>query len=140
MNRTWAEGLNPTYQKLQSPIQGKMLLAAVMADGHPLPGDEDDLKSLDGEFFIQILNKRIEVYKLPISFTPAAKLAVMSLVDRAGSVVALLIDCLNAYEGKAVTAGMLTDLYSEGFYDEDTLMRYVDGYLKTRKVKWSEIY
>jgi hypothetical protein len=66
--------------------------------------------------------------------------ATLAFCDRPGSTVALLIDCLNKYEGQTVTCAMLADLYPSGFYDEPTLMKYVDDYLKTRKVKWAEIY
>lgn len=96
--------------------------------------------ALDEQLLVQILNKRIEVLKLPIQFTDGAKMCALALVDRPGSMVALLIDCLNNYEGKTVTSRELADLYPTGFYDEPTMLRYIDEYLKPRKVKWAEIY
>jgi hypothetical protein len=132
---TWAEGLNPTYVPL-SEVRAKIFATAVlMAFGPPQP-----LEDIEKQFLIQVLNKRIEVLKLPITFTPPAKMAILAFVDRAGYLVALLIDCLNAYEGKEITPEMLADLYPVGFYDEATLDRYIDNYLKTRRVKWAEIY
>jgi hypothetical protein len=101
---------------------------------------EEDVPEAEEAFLVQVLNKRIEVHNLPISFSGPAKMAVLALTDRPGSVVALLIDCLNAYEGQKVTVEKLADLYPTGFYDEDTLIRYADQYLKTRKVKWSDLY
>ena len=51
-----------------------------------------------------------------------------------------LIDCLNAHEGQTVTTNMLADLYPVGFYDEATMERYCDQFIKPKKVKWAEIY
>lgn len=143
MKNTWAEGLNPTYETSITPERAHSLLAATMAEavgGEADLEDKKDLEELEEEFLIKILNKRIEGMKLPISFSPAAKMAILAFCDRPGSVVILLIDCLNAYEGQRVTVPMLVELYSDGFYDEGTLLRYIDDYMKLRKVKWSYVY
>lgn len=136
IKNTWADGLNPTYAPL-SDIRITMVLLAALEDVS-VQGAEPE--NVEIQFLIQVLNKRIEVMKLPISFDGPAKTAVLALVDRAGAVVVLLIDCLNAFEGKTVTVNMLMDLYPLGFYDEPTLMRYIDDYMKPRRVKWAEVY
>jgi hypothetical protein len=142
VTNTWAENLNPTFQKQISDSRARMLLSATLAEavGAEDPEVQKGLEELNEEFLIQILDRRIEVMKLPISFSPAAKLAILALIDRPGSVVVLLIDCLNAYEKLKVTVPLLVELYPEGFYDEPTLERYVEGYMKPRKVKWSDVY
>lgn len=135
IKNTWAEGLNPTYGRL-TPAQGEIFVAAVMMEMTDVPISP----VVEEQFLVKVLAKRIEVMKLPVTFTPHAQMAVLGLCDRPGAVVMLLIDCLNAFEGQTVTTEKLGDLYPEGFYDERTAMRYADDYLKSRKVKWSEIY
>ena len=114
-----------------------LFVAATMGEIQKSPINKEELSKL---FLAQIINKRIEVMKLPIKFTDHALVAVSAFCDRPGYAVALLVDCLNKYEGQTVDCGMLADLYPMGFYDEPSLMKYVDDYLKPRKVKWAEIY
>src|SRR5512137_2310528 len=118
-----------------SNIKSQLYLVGCLTDSEGKPSP-----SIDEQFLVQILNKRIEVHKLPISFSDGAKLCVLALTDRPGSVVALLIDCLTNFEGQTVTSKQLADLYPVGFYDEPTMIRYIDEYLKPKKVKWAEIY
>jgi len=94
---------------------------------------------------IEILMKRVEVLKLPISFTPEGLVAAYAITENnPGRVVTLLIDCLTEHEGKTVNASMLADMYPFGFYSEETFTSYVDDYLKNPEVrpqvKWAEIY
>jgi hypothetical protein len=91
-------------------------------------------------FLLQVLQKRLEAMKLPITFSAPAKLAVLALVDTPGMLVGLLIDCLNAYEGGNVTVEKLSELYPRGFYTQKTFEKYVDHLIKPKKVKWAEIY
>jgi hypothetical protein len=137
MEKTWAEGLNPSY-KAMTDKETIFFIAGTLLEVRPAPVEQ--VKFLEEEFLIKILLKRIEVFKLPISFDTSGKMALLSFVDRPGAVVALLIDCLNAYEGQVINAEKLAGLYPTGFYDEDTLSRYIDSYLKPKKVKWSELY
>jgi hypothetical protein len=120
--------------------EGMKILAKTMfaeAEGAPV-----NLKETDPDYpvLLKILDKRIEVLKLPISFNLYAKIGMLALLDGPGALVTLLIDALNKFEGKEVTVQMLCDLYPFGFYDDKSFEDYVDNYLKTRKVKWSEIY
>jgi hypothetical protein len=143
----WAKDLNPKYVPMNE-TQSELFVMACMAEAmhQPLPPEQE--KKLDEQFFIAVILKRIEAFNLPIKFSAPAKMAILGLVDRVGSAVILLIDCLNAYEGQTVNTGMLANLYPMGFYDEDTRDRYVDEYLKPRdrpdlkhpRVKWSEVY
>jgi hypothetical protein len=135
IENTWAKGLNPKYEPM-SEEQCKVFITAVMLEEQKTTS----IPEVEGHFFLKILDKRIEAGKLPISFTAPAKMAVLALVQQAGGAVTLLIDCLNAFEGKTVTVDDLANLYPTGFYDEPTLMRYIDSYLKHRQVKWSELY
>lgn len=136
---TWAKGLNPTYQPL-TETGSKILLSAIIGEEGKAPMSEEQRKYLNNMFLVQVLKKRLEVFKLPIEFSDDTILAMLAFVDRPGTMMVLLIDCLNAYEGKKVTVAMLVDLYPTGFYDEATFGRYIDDFLKTRKVKWSEVY
>jgi len=98
-------------------------------------------KEIDKLFPIQIFNKRIEVFNLPIKFTGKAKL--LSLVyteGNPGKMMALLIDCLQKYDGEVIDIDKLVEIYPEGFYTQESFIDYVDNYIKTRKVAWSEIY
>lgn len=140
INNTWAEGLNPIYARMDEEHSKIFFIATISEEISKKDGKEEVNPDVEGQFLIKILNKRIEACKLPIKFNEAAKMAVLALVDRPGSVVALLIDCLNAHEGKTVTVEMLANLYPWGFYDEATLSRYINDYLKPRKIKWAEIY
>jgi len=94
---------------------------------------------------IEIMVKRIEVFKLPIEFTPEGLIASYAMTENnPGRAVTLLIDCLTKHEGKTVNASMLADMYPHGFYSEETLMDYVDNYLRNieirNQIKWAEIY
>ena len=131
--RPWAPGLKPTYTPLDLE-RSKLLLLAVMNE-EQLEGKEPP-----PHFFTDVIDRRVEELKLPISFTNGARIAILSLIDRVEAAVVLLVDCLNAYEGRRVTVRMLADLYPTGFYDEETFIRYIDGYMKPRKTRWSEIY
>lgn len=134
---------NPKYEKLSDKDSELFIMATMteMADKKEgQPSKPELAAAVDDNFLIQILDKRIEVLKLPIKFTTPAKMAILAFVDRPGSLVALLVDCLNNYEGKTVDVAMLTNLYPWGWYDEETFIRYVDEYLKPKKVKWAEIY
>ena len=116
----------------------KLYVMLTMAEmkGKDVPLD-DELKSHG----TKILEKRIEVLKLPIEFTNNAKIAIDCFtLGNPGKTVALLIDCLTKYEGQKVSVSMLSDVYPFGFYNEETFEDYVDNYLKTNKAKWSEIY
>jgi hypothetical protein len=135
IENTWAEGLNPKFEPLDE-TQCKVFLTATMLELQKTTS----IPEVEGHFFLKVLDTRIEARKLPISFTAPAKMAVLALVKQVGGAVALLIDCLNAFEGKTVTVDDLANLYPTGFYDEPTLMRYIDSYLKHRQVKWSELY
>lgn len=141
VHNTWAEGLNPTY-KAMDPKRAELFVVASFTEieAKTKSPSEDVTKAVDGEFLIKILNARIEVMKLPITFSLAGKMAALALTDRPGAMVVLLIDCLNAFEGKTIGPGQLADLYPLGFYDEETLESYVENYMKPRKVKWADVY
>ncbi len=127
-----------------TPLSDERAKMFVIATFTELKNDKDgvdpEIPELENHFLIQILNKRIEALKLPIKFSCSAKLAALALADRPGAMVALLIDCLNAHEGETITSGHLAELYPAGFYDEDSMCKYIDEYIKPRKIKWAEIY
>lgn len=116
----------------------KLLAVVTMAETmeHPMP----EVPTHQLSFLAQIILKRIEVLKLPITFTTGALLVVDSFTHVAGGAVVLLIDALTKFEGQVVTARMLCDLYPWGFYTEDSLGEYIDDFLKPRKVRWSKVY
>lgn len=96
-------------------------------------------------FVIEILLRRIEALCLPIKFTPEGLIGAYALSENIpGRAIVLLMDCLTKYEGMTVTASMLADLYPFGFYSEETMTKYVDGYIKDKdmrqRVRWACIY
>src|SRR4030042_1767272 len=95
------------------------------------------------DFFIKVLENRIEVMKLPITFTIGAKLSILSFAKVIGHMIIILIDCLTKYyvdKPVVIDCQKLIELYPFGFYREEVVIDYVDNYLKPRKVKWAEIY
>lgn len=134
---------SPTGIDLQVESMSKdgaeMFIKCVMAEH---AGAKIDLHNggLEVPFLTQIVLKRIEGLKLPITFTPIAALGINALVNNPGRAVCLLVDALNKHEGETVTMEKLSELYPFGFYTEDSFEKYVDEYLKPRKVKWAEIY
>lgn len=136
---TWAEGLNPTYKPMDQS-QTELFIAATFTEITGKSVSEVTTKAIEGQGLIRILDLRIEAFKLPITFTLPGKMAALALVSVAGAMVILLIDCLNAFEGKAVGAGELANLYPDGFYDLETLERYANEYMRPRRVKWSDVY
>lgn len=96
----------------------------------------DDEKGLA----VKIVERRIEVMRLPISFSTTGLASIQLFARSAGHAVAILIDALNMFEGKEVTAEDFAQLYPDGFYTDDAFALYVEEYLKPRKIKWSDIY
>lgn len=134
--RSWAPGFNPAYKPM-SEEQTKLFMTASMLS---LQQKNEPFDEIERTFLIQILMKRITAMKLPISFTGPGKLAVLALVEIPGELIALLIDCLNAYEGKSVGPQEVADLYPVGFYTKDSFEEYVDKFISAKKVKWHEVY
>ena len=86
-----------------------------------------EIKNETSLYLSNIILKRIEVLKLPIKFTYNALASVNIFVDRAGSAVLLLIDCLNNFnENHTVTVKDLCKLYPFGFYDEENFVKRID--------------
>jgi hypothetical protein len=106
--------------------------------------EEEDLAAglaEDPIFAVQILEKRIEVGQLPITFTASAKLASIAVTEgNPGRMVVLLIEALTKHEGETIDCNHIAELYPFGFYDETTFIDLVDNYIKPRLIKWSEIY
>lgn len=135
INNTWAHGLSPVAKPLTYE-QAKLLAVAAMLEVQKA----ESVPSVEDVDLIKILDKRLEAMKLPIHFTGPAKVAVLSLCSVAGEVVVLLIDCLNAYENKTVSPTDIANIYPEGFYDRESFERYVENYIKPKKVKWAGVY
>ena len=86
------------------------------------------------------VRKRIEVMKLPISFTSTALFSFAAFTGVVGGYITILIDCLNKFEDKIVTLDDLIDLYPNGWYTEESFGYYVDNHLKKKTFKWAEVY
>jgi len=101
--------------------------------------------ALKEDTLMQILEKRVEAFNLPIKFTLPALLAATCLATNPGRIIALAVDCCTRFDPgdgtiHEVTVENLTDLYPFGFYSEEAFGKYVDEYLKPKKIKWSKIY
>ena len=126
-------GFKPKFERL-SKEQSELFINILFSEIKQIP--EKELPHV-----IRILDKRIEVMKLPIKFNLKAKLLLFVLTDsNPGRMMLALIDSLTKYEGKEVTEGEICDIYPEGFYSEESVLEYVEKYCKTRLCKWSEIY
>lgn len=93
-------------------------------------------------FPLKIIQDRISRFELPISFTGPGLLATLAYtMGNPGRTVALLVDVLNCYPaGTTITAEKMVDMYPDGTYTEEAFCKYVDEYLKPKKIPWSEIY
>ena len=135
----------PAFIDLETEPFGKetaqMYMMCALAESQNLPMQGESKESPD-PFSVKVMKKRIEAYKLPISFTIAGWLATLAFTrDNPGRAVTLLIDALNFFPaGTEVTALKLGDLYPWGPYTEKAFENYVDNYLKTRLVPNSELY
>lgn len=139
------EGFNPKFKSLSEEGSNIFALSVlselqIKKDGRDLMAMPIDMDAPDTPLYIKILMKRVEAMKLPIKFTPAALIAIGTLVNNVGDVVALLIDCLNKFQGQTIDVEKLSKLYPTGFYDEESFTTYVDDYLKPRKTSWAKIY
>lgn len=91
------------------------------------------------DFACKVIQKRIDVLKLPIVFDKKALAALSVLCDfNVGRMVVSLIDILDA-EIKNVTLQSITELYPWGHYSQQALDAIVAEH-KARKHKHSGIY
>lgn len=116
--------------------QSEIFILATLADQQ----SQNLVEGMELPFLSEVVKKRIEVYNLPISFTVPALVAINALVELPGQAVTLLIDALNKYESGIIDMEKLAELYPYGFYTKESFMKYVDEYLKPRKVPWAELY
>lgn len=132
-------GFKPEYEAMTKE-QTELLMHILFSRTH-MGNKEVDLPEEDKPWPIKMIEKRIEVLKLPIKLETSAKLAMVILTGgNPGKMNAALIDILTKYEGKTVTSDEICELYPMGFYTEESVHDYINNYLKTKKVKWSHIY
>lgn len=92
-------------------------------------------------FFITAVQKRIEVFKLPIKFNDYALACIPIFCDRIGAAIVFLIDCLEEFENEEVTANKIAEIYPWGFYNEEFFKERVNSLkYKEGKSKWEKIY
>lgn len=140
---------NPFVEKLSKPKNTKPLtkassevfFKAVILENM---GKRIDLKRVDEKDMtstMKLILKRIEHFKLPINFTVEGMIAVEAIAGGVpGKIVVVMIDCLDRYKDKLVTAKMVGDLYPWGFYNDHIFAEYLDSYIKENKVEWAHIY
>lgn len=117
-----------------------------------LPYQDDPLaQSLfsenEGIFPLEVVKRRIEVMKLPITFTTSALIAFTLLPDRVGGVVTMLIDLLMNFENKLVSMEEIALTYPSGFYSEPGLIERIEFFKADqtkpedkRECKYSYVY
>lgn len=133
----FATGFEGFAEPLNDDDAGDFMKCLLIETERSVAISEDAVKTL---FNYEIINKRIEALKLPISFTPTAYLAMLCLTGSPGGFVTVLIDALNMFEGECVDVAKLTRLYPYGFYDTESFTKLIDDHLKPHNLKWSEIY
>lgn len=117
--------------------ESEMLLNCIVIEQQKIKKPDE----LPWSFLAQVVQKRMEVMNLPIKFTDPALLSVDAFCTNPGRAVLFLIDCLSKFEGQTVTVDMICkEVYPFGVYTDEEFKKIVDEQLKTRKMKWSEIY
>lgn len=118
----------------------KLYAMACLIDKSGKEAPEDEYFNSIGA--TQILKRRIEVFKLPITFTMTGIIGMLAMTNGVpGRAVVLLVDCLNELPpGSVVNASTLGEIYPWGFYKEEIFGRYVDEVMKPKKINWSHIY
>lgn len=123
---------NP-LNKEESTVLMQLILAEQRGASPEIPEEEMP-------FTCRIIQKRVEVLKLPVKLTTVGLLATTCFAKNPGQAVTLLIDYLTEFEGQELTVANLCKLYPLGFYTEAAFAKRVDTELKTRKAKWCHIY
>lgn len=91
----------------------------------------------------KIVKKRIDVMKLPLKYNTTGITSVSLFVDRAGFAVLFLIDCLNILiplNLDMTCKNICMYVYPHGFYTDESAINIIDEFIKTRKIKYAEIY
>lgn len=99
-----------------TPLQSDALMTAISVK---MAGDDAPLK-ID-HLLVKILNKRIEVLGLPISFSVSGTLAAIILARNPGQMMVLLIDALERFPGARITSSEVVAMYPFGFYSDEAL-------------------
>ena len=126
----------PNHKPL-SHEDAKSLFQFMMLEKDNVEVPDEDLKDF---FLAQIVKSRIDGMKLPVKYTNLGLVAINCFAHNPGQAVALLIDFLTRYENETITVDKLCKLYPFGFYTDEAFTDYVDNRLKTKSVKWAEIY
>ena len=89
--------------------------------------------------------KRIEAYELQdkIDNCEIFKILIIFNINNPGKAMVILLDFLEYYDRhgkKASMKDMVLEVYPKGFYDEATFIDIIDNYIKTKKVKYAEVY
>lgn len=127
-------------------MESNALIAMIIAEmSNDLP-PQNVHDAIMNEHYTKVLQKRIEVCKLPIAFNIFALGSIPIFCDRIGGVVVLLIDCLecldnteNSPDTKEINLQDLCSIYPCGFYKEGALFARIDQ-IKTKKNKWDFLY
>lgn len=124
-------------------VESTALIAMLMAEmSNDIP-PQDIQEAIKEDFYSKVLEKRIEVHDLPIAFNIFASASIPIFCDRIGSVVVLLIDCLECLEDKQdkkeISLQDLCMIYPCGFYKEPQLIDRIDQ-IKLCKTKWDFLY
>ena len=131
-----------------STEETEMLASLIMADKYDR---ERTLESKEVETFLrtdfptQVIKKRIEAMKLPISFSNSAYLATPIFAKVTGAVVILLIDCLMVYgesrkDNPITIEDICTRIYPWGKYSPEALEKRIDDIKANPKKDWNYIY
>jgi hypothetical protein len=136
-------------QQFTTPMSqraSELFFMACMLDAQEMP-EKIPVKRIeeDFSFIMKVVLKRVEVLKLPISFTLGGLAALEALSGgNPGRAMVILMDCLTLHSIEdvdgLVTSADLAEMYPFGFYNEDTFCDYIDNEVKTGKALWSQIY
>lgn len=130
-----------TFKGKTKPMTGDgpmIFLSAVYGEKKKMPMPKG--MKTEHWFLPNIIQARIKAMNLPIEITDYGYMALLALVDRPGAAVVALIDLLTKFEGKTIGTNEVAELYPFGFYTEESMIDYIDNYIKPGKIKWAEIY
>lgn len=135
------QGLN---YKPMSPEDTQIFMSISFMNDESADNILKEMTSGDNFNAVNIIYKRYQAFKevmnLP-EMTSKAFLSSMYLgIDSPGKAVLFLVDILGRSEGNITENDISMNMYPYGFYDDSSCRLIIDDYIKTKKLKYSEMY
>lgn len=89
---------------------------------------------------MRMIFKRISAMNLPIKLTYGAVMCFDIFPNQAGGVIVMLIDALQNFENKLVTAKDIASIYPDGFYTPKALTERIESFSSDTSINYREVY